>query len=93
MQTFYHISRRYGGDYPRKRQQFQVDDYFFALTISCAARRASAREVVRREWIRRIRRGSMRRSLRSAASRLNLESWQIQLPGDADFAAFVERAV
>ena len=50
MQTFYHISRRYGGDYPRKRQQFQVDDYF-ALTISCAARRASAREVVRREGI------------------------------------------
>ena len=48
MQTFYHISRRYGGDYPRKRQQFQVDDYF-ALAISCAARRAAVREVVRRE--------------------------------------------
>ena len=28
-----------------------------------------------------------------ATSQLNLESWQIQLPGDADFAAFVERAV
>jgi len=50
MQTFYHISRRYGGDYPRKRQQFQVDDYF-ALAISCAARRVAAREAVRREGI------------------------------------------
>ena len=28
-----------------------------------------------------------------ATSQPNLESWQIQLPGDADFAAFVERAV
>ena len=28
-----------------------------------------------------------------ATSQLNLESGEVELPGDADFAAFVERAV
>ena len=30
---------------------------------------------------------------KNAASHLNLESGEVELPGDADFAAFVERAV
>lgn len=31
--------------------------------------------------------------IKNAASRLNLESGEVELPGDTDFAAFVERAV